>query len=153
MHNEEKWPNILLKFFKCAWPFFVIMHKRVKRFWEKATITRTIWGKLFKNGSSKIYWRQPLKNLKWCGQPKQTPCHLRFFKGCLPQTLLGLFLNTLTHLCLPIINRNDSMSKVRRWRTLHSYGPTCTDLYFRNNNKWNHLTKWTVAHFDFQRFV
>ena len=26
------------------------------------------------------------------------PYHFKFFKGCLPQTLLGPFLNTLTHL-------------------------------------------------------
>ena len=28
------------------------------------------------------------------------PYHFNFFKGCLPQILLGPFLNTLTHLCL-----------------------------------------------------
>ena len=27
------------------------------------------------------------------------PYHLKSFKGCLPQILLGPFLNTLTHLC------------------------------------------------------
>ena len=48
-----------------------------------------IWDKLFKNGPSKIYRRQPLKNLK--GYP------YKFFKGCLPQILLDPFLNTLPH--------------------------------------------------------
>ena len=30
------------------------------------------WAKLFKNGAIKIYERQPLKNLKGYGLPKQT---------------------------------------------------------------------------------
>ena len=42
-------------------------------------------GTILKNGPSKICGRQPLKNLK-------------FFKGYLPQILLGPFLNTLFHL-------------------------------------------------------
>ena len=44
-----------------------------------------IWDKVFKNGPSEICGRQPLSNLKW------------LFKGCLPQILLGPFLNTLPH--------------------------------------------------------
>ena len=44
--------------------------------------------KVFKNGPSKICGRQPLKNLKGYG--------LLLFKGCIPQILLGLFLNTLS---------------------------------------------------------
>ena len=52
-----------------------------------------LWmGQSFKNRSSKIYGRQPLKNLKWHGLPHQT-ISLQFFKGCLPQILLDLFLN------------------------------------------------------------
>ena len=43
-----------------------------------------IWDKVFKNGLSKICGRQLLENLKE--------------KGCLPQILLGSFLNTLSHL-------------------------------------------------------
>ena len=35
---------------------------------------------------------------------------LKDFKGCLPQILLGLFLNTLTHITLQYIKRN---TKVR----------------------------------------
>ena len=38
MHNVVKWPNMLLKssgvntarFIKCVWPFYNIMHERVK---------------------------------------------------------------------------------------------------------------------------
>ena len=29
---------------------------------------------------------------------KKFEAHVKFFKGCLPQILLGTFLNTLTHL-------------------------------------------------------
>ena len=41
------------------------------------------WAKAFKNGPSKI-----------CGQT----ISLQIFKGCIPQILLGPFLNTLAHL-------------------------------------------------------
>ena len=44
------------------------------------------WVKVFKNA-------QNLKNFS-LGRPH----HFKFFKGCFPQILLGLFLNTLTHL-------------------------------------------------------
>ena len=32
------------------------------------------------------------------GPYKSRPYHFKFFKGCLPQILLGLFLNTFTHI-------------------------------------------------------
>ena len=48
------------------------------------------WDKVFKNGSSKICERQPLKNWK--------ADFYQFFKGCLPQILLGPFLNTVSHM-------------------------------------------------------
>ena len=51
---------------------------------------------VFRNGPSKIFGRQPLKNLSWCGLFKQTISFQVFFKGCLLQILLGLFLNILT---------------------------------------------------------
>ena len=50
------------------------------------------WIKVFKNGPSKICGRQPLKNMK--------SYHYKFFKGCLPQILLGPFLNALTQMFL-----------------------------------------------------
>ena len=52
------------------------------------------------NGPSKICGRQPLKNLKGFGllQVDHTP--LNFVKGCLPQMLLGPYLNTLSHMIL-----------------------------------------------------
>ena len=49
-------------------------------------------GQGIKNGSSKIYGKQPLRNLKYI-LPKQT----NFFEGCLPQILLGPFLSNLTN--------------------------------------------------------
>ena len=55
------------------------------------------WVKIFKNGPSKLWGRQPLKNLKWymvCSRPY----YLKFFKGCLPQILFGPFFNTLTQI-------------------------------------------------------
>ena len=58
-----------------------------------------IWVKVFKNGPSKIFGRQPLKNLKWYGLVcLGRSYHFKFFKGCLRQTLRGLFLKTLTQL-------------------------------------------------------
>ena len=50
-----------------------------------------IWDKVFKNGPSKTCKRQPSKNLKVHGL-------LKAAQGCLPQILLGPFLNTLSHL-------------------------------------------------------
>ena len=56
------------------------------------------WDKLFKNGPSKICGRQSLKKLKgYCCLSKPYPS--KFFTGCLPQILLGPFLNTLSKMC------------------------------------------------------
>ena len=57
----------------------------------------SMWDKVFKNGPSKMCGRQGFKNLKWYGL---LTYHLKCFKGCLPQILLGLFLNTLPHMQL-----------------------------------------------------
>ena len=43
--------------------------------------------KVFKNGPSKICGIQPLKSYPF-----------KSFKGCLPQILLGPFMNTLSHM-------------------------------------------------------
>ena len=57
----------------------------------------TIWGKVFKNGPSKICGSQPLKYLKdiVC---LRGPYPFKFFKGCLSQILLSPLLNTLSYL-------------------------------------------------------
>ena len=64
----------------------------------KTSLTK-IWDKVFKNGPSNICGRQPFKNLKGYGLLSR-PYHFKFFKGCLPQILLGPFLNTLSHMTL-----------------------------------------------------
>ena len=57
-----------------------------------------IWVKVFNNGPSKIYERQPLKKIwsdvVWLCRPY----HFKFCKGCLPQILYGPFLNNLSHM-------------------------------------------------------
>ena len=63
---------------------------------------KAIWITIFKNGLSKICRRQHLKNLKW-------------YKGCLPQILLDLFLNTSTHMKKYWLERNDES-----WRRSHA---------------------------------
>ena len=47
-----------------------------------------IWVKVVKNGSSNICGRQPLKNMK-CMACLDRAYQAIFFKGCLPQVLLG----------------------------------------------------------------
>ena len=69
----------LRMFFTCKVGFKVIV------------IKNHIWGKVFNNGPSKICERQPLKNLKGRSY------HFKFCKGCLSQSLLGPFFNTLPH--------------------------------------------------------
>ena len=61
-----------------------------------SSINTIIWDKAFKNGSSKICGRQPLKNLKGMASLS------KFFKGCLPQILFGPLLNTLTRMMLSL---------------------------------------------------
>ena len=62
-----------------------LLDKSFSSIWlfEFVDILCNIWGKVFKNGPIEICGRQPLKNL---------------LKGCLPQILLGPFLNTLIQL-------------------------------------------------------
>ena len=83
------------------------------------------WDKAFKNERKKIRRRQPLKN--WSGMVclKQTIRYpFRFFKGFLPQVLLGLFLNTLSQIKGNV------------------YVVTC---YFCDFNSWNYVTPWKVS--------
>ena len=81
------------------------------------------WDKVFKNGLSKICGRQPLKNFNWSTleyfvpyisfpsrpllQSVSNPEYNIFFKGCLLQILLGLFLNTLFQ--IPLNNKTKCM--------------------------------------------
>ena len=68
-----------------------IMQTLTFRYWEPF---KWYWGKVFKNGTSNICGRQPLKNLKHLSMPH----HFKLFNGCLPHILLGPFLNTLSHM-------------------------------------------------------
>ena len=54
-----------------------------------------ILDKVFKNGPSETCGRQPSKNIKGYGLLSR-PYPFKFFKSCLPQILLGPFLNTLS---------------------------------------------------------
>ena len=38
--------------------------------YSQVSLLNNIWDKVFKNGRSEIYGRQPLKKLKWCGLDK-----------------------------------------------------------------------------------
>ena len=73
-------------------------------------------GKIFKYGPSKIGERQPFKTLKRYGL-HQRSISLKIFKGCLPQILLGPFLNTLPYMLFE--------SLVKRKRDYH-----CTKMKF-----------------------
>ena len=57
----------------------------------------SIWVKVFKNESSRICGRQPLKNSKLYGLLRQA-ISLQIIKDCFLQILLRPFLNTLTHM-------------------------------------------------------
>ena len=54
-----------------------------------------IWEKAFKNGPTAICGRQPF-DMACLSRPH----YFKFFKGCLPQILLGPFLNTFSHILL-----------------------------------------------------
>ena len=61
-------------------------------------VTVKHWGKVFKNGPSKI-----------CGTQMvclRRPYHFKYFKGCLPQILLGPFLNISVPFDTGVKNQN-----------------------------------------------
>ena len=67
-----------------------------------------LWIKIFKNGPNKVCGRQPLKiwiDVICLGRLY----HFKFFKGCLPQILLGPFLNTLKPF------NNEVSSNLKSW--------------------------------------
>ena len=71
-----------------------------------------IWVKVLKNKPNKICARQPLK-IMWSDMVcLSIPYHFRFFKGCLAQILLGLFLEKMEKIPMKNGRRyflNDSM--------------------------------------------
>ena len=63
--------------------------------WHFQNKEHHIWVKVFKNGPSKICGRKPVKF--WSDTVcLSRPYHFKFFKGCLPQILLGPFLTYIT---------------------------------------------------------
>ena len=56
-----------------------------------------IWDKIFKNGPIKSV-EDSLWKISSDMVPLGRPYHFKCFKGCIPQILLGPFLNTLSHL-------------------------------------------------------
>ena len=81
-------------------------------------------GQVFKNGSSKICGRQPLKNLKF----------LKFFKGCVSQILLGPLLNTLSQMRIIFslfTNELSSRLSACLWENKGSRPPLLTSTYGR----------------------
>ena len=83
-------PNIMPKaYFQRALVFGVNKFRVWAYFWK--------WDKVFKNRPSKTGGRQPLKAYVLL---EADHTQFQFFKGCLPQILLGLFLNTLAQKCL-----------------------------------------------------
>ena len=68
-------------------------------------------------------WKTTFKSLKWYGMLSRA-YDFKFFSGCLPQILLGLFLNALFHLSFKNLsfyydNRflfSRKMNNIRSWR-------------------------------------
>ena len=87
-----------LKILRCehVWAFFNIMHERVKKI-SKISI-------LFEACSFQISHLTSQRTFGLLAKGLSRPYHFNFFKGCLPQILLGPFLNTLTHLLLKLLN-------------------------------------------------
>ena len=61
--------------------------------------------------TSKIWGRQPLKNLKGVRPTLGRPHPFKLFKGCVPRTLLGPFLNSLSYISA-ICNTNGIIAKL-----------------------------------------
>ena len=74
-------------------------------------VTIMIWVNVLKNGLSKICGRKPLKKFEGVWSALTRPYSFKYFKGCLPQILLG-FLNTLSqkiyHTVFPENNSNEN---------------------------------------------
>ena len=78
--------------------------------------------------SPSVCGRQPLKNLKGYGLPKQ------FFKGCLPQVLLVPFLNTLSRLGVVIVPMNWNPNRFFQLQYFWiNHFPACIYLFKVNN--------------------
>ena len=70
-------------------------HLKMLEKWKKCVDKGKVFGTLPKAFGSR-YSR--MEQLKFVEDWQSRPYHFKFFKGCLPQILLGPFLNSLTHL-------------------------------------------------------
>ena len=125
-----------LNFISCA-------NRYLKLHFSTVCIRLFLTNKRDKNGPSKICARQPLKSLKLYGLldmvwPYSRPYHFKFVKGCLPQVLLGLFLNTLPQMHLIINMMRDRLrisllilSKLKR-------------INYDFHSPWNHQKTWLI---------
>ena len=114
--HERFWlANIIIIFLVMTLSFFLESQKHCKFFFWK--IIYNIWDKLFKDGQSKICGRQPLKNFEGVWSALGIPYPFKFFKGCLPQILLGPFLNPLPHLIMTDL-RSSQNGWLERWNQL-----------------------------------
>ena len=106
-------------------------------------ITYHIWDKVFKNGLSKICGRQPIKYLKEYGLLKQT---FKFFKGCLPNILLGPFSNTLSNIFneFYILQTKEITNKMSLKMQYKKLNKTCTkhDVLFQGTRKFLKQKTW-----------
>ena len=80
------------------------------------------WGQVLKNGRTKICGKQPLKI--WSDN---RPYYFNFFKGCLPQILLGPFWNTLSQILTYLITfwtfMQQFFKKFRDFSTIYCFFP------------------------------
>ena len=53
------------------------------------------------------FWKTAFKKFEGAWSALSKPHPLKFFKGCLPQSLLGPFLNTLSHLMVCTVYDSD----------------------------------------------
>ena len=106
-------------------------------------ITYHIRDKVFKNGLSKICGRQPIKYLKEYGLLKQT---FKFFKGCLPNILLGPFSNTLSNIFneFYILQTKEITNKMSLKMQYKKLNKTCTkhDVLFQGTRKFLKQKTW-----------
>ena len=64
----------------------------------------------------KLIWNNLLRKVLYYGAKYSRMDQVKFFKGCFPQILIGLFLNTLSY----ILNRRSNFySRILTWRNCH----------------------------------
>ena len=75
-------------------------------------LSRPYGTKYSRKGQVKFAEGSLYKKLKGYDLPKADHTPFKFFKGCLPQILLGPFLNTLSHLLLMLLKNKAVLETV-----------------------------------------